>query len=68
MTQWHVLSDECSIVQDEKAGESFSSPSEKEIIESLPLCMRVWNDESNGGGFFLAVIEKNSSQESESSS
>ncbi len=65
MTQWHVLSDECSIVQDEKAGDSFSSPSEKEIIESLPLCMRVWNDESNGGGFFLAVIEKNSSVEPE---
>ncbi len=65
MTQWHVLSDDCSIVQDEKAGDSFSSPPEKEIIDSLPLCMRVWNDESNGGGFFLAVIEKDSSAEPE---
>ncbi|MEK9739348.1 MAG: hypothetical protein VW438_06425, partial [Euryarchaeota archaeon] len=65
MTQWHVLSDDCSIVQDENAGDSFSSPSEKEIIDSLPLCMRVWNDESNGGGFFLAVIEKDSSAEPE---
>ena len=27
--------------------------------------MRVWNDESNGGGFFLAVIEKDSSAEPE---
>ena len=66
MTQWPVLSDECSIVQNEQEEDRFLSPSEKEIIDTLPLCMRVWNDESTAGGFFLAVIEKKSSVETES--
>ena len=65
MTQWPVLSDECSIVQNEQEEDNFLSPSEKEIIDALPLCMRVWNDESTAGGFFLAVIEKKSSVETE---
>ena len=65
MTQWPVLSDECSIVQNEQEEDRFLSPSEKEIIDTLPLCMRVWNDESTAGGFFLAVIEKKSSVEKE---
>ena len=68
MTQWPVLSDECSIVQNEQEEDNFLSPSEKEIIDALPLCMRVWNDESTAGGFFLAVIEKKSSVETESNS
>ena len=66
MTQWPVLSDECSIVQNEQEEDNFLSPSEKELIDALPLCMRVWNDESTAGGFFLAVIEKKSSVETES--
>ena len=65
MTQWPMLSDECSIVQNEQEEDHFLSPSEKEIIDALPLCMRVWNDESTAGGFFLAVIEKKSSVETE---
>ena len=65
MTQWPVLSDECSIVQNEQEEDNFLSPSEKEIIDALPLCMRVWNDESTAGGFFLAVIEKKSSVKTE---
>ena len=68
MTQWPVLSDECSIVQNEQEEDNFLSPSEKEIIDALPLCMRVWNDESTAGGFFLAVIEKKSPVETESNS
>ena len=68
MTQWPVLSDECSIVQNEQEEDNFLSPSEKEIIDALPLCMRVWNDESTAGGFFLAVIEKKSSVETKSNS
>ena len=62
MKKWSLLSDECSIVQDNQAQASFLPPSETEIIDALPLCMRVWNDESKAGGFFLAVIEKQSSQ------
>ena len=60
MKQWPNISDDCSIVQDEDLRDSFHSPSENEIIDVLPLCMRVWNDESEAGGFFLAVIEKHS--------
>ena len=60
MKQWPNISDDCSIVQDEDLRDSFHSPSENEIIDVLPLCMRVWNDESEAGGFFLAVLEKHS--------
>ena len=67
MKKWSLLSDECSIVQDNQVQASFLPPSETEIIDALPLCMRVWNDESKAGGFFLAVIEKQSSQGEEGS-
>lgn len=65
MKQWPVLSEDCSIVQDDDVRDSFLSPSEKDIIDALPLCMRVWNDESMAGGFFLAVIEKQTTSEIE---
>lgn len=58
MNHWPVLSDDCSIVQENENLDCFHPPSESRIVESLPLCMRVWNDQSKAGGFFLAVFEK----------
>tara|TARA_B100000214_G_scaffold87823_1_gene60356 strand:+ start:8082 stop:9719 length:1638 start_codon:yes stop_codon:yes gene_type:complete len=56
MKKWPLIDDNCSIIQDE-IKESFKSPTEKEIQDQLPMCMRVWNDQSGGGGFFLAIFE-----------
>jgi len=56
LKKWPLIDDNCSIIEDD-ARESFKSPQEKEIQNQLPMCMRVWNDQSEGGGFFLAIIE-----------
>jgi len=58
---WPILDDDCSIIENEEIRESFLPPTEVKIAEQLSLCMRVWNDQSQGGGFFLAVIEKSDS-------
>lgn len=63
MNDWPALSDDCSIVQDLEQRESFSPPTEKHIAAALSNCMRVWNDQSRGGGFFLAILDKSSSAE-----
>lgn len=58
MNDWPTLSDECSIVQDAETRKSFLPPAEADIAAALSNCMRVWNDQSGGGGFFLAILEK----------
>ncbi len=60
---WTMLNDDCSIVQNEENCESFLPPTETDIAEQLPLSMRVWNDQSEGGGFFLAILEKSADAE-----
>ena len=35
----------------------FSPPSEPDILAALPACVRVWNDENDSGGFFVALFE-----------
>ena len=61
---WPMLDDNCSIVQNVEDSESFLPPTENDISKQLPLCMRVWNDQSEGGGFFLAILEKSDNVES----
>ncbi len=58
MNDWPSISDDCSIVQDSETRQSFLPPTEADIANVLPNCMRVWNDQSGGGGFFLAILEK----------
>jgi len=58
MNEWPALSDDCSIVQDTEQSETFAPPTESDIAAALPKCMRVWNEQSGGGGFFLAILEK----------
>ncbi len=67
MNDWPAISDECSIVQDAELRESFAPPAEDEIAAALPNCMRVWNDQSGGGGFFLAILEKSAEASSRQS-
>ena len=45
-------------LSDEDFSESMLPPKESETAEQLARCMRVWNDSIEGGGFFLAVLEK----------
>ena len=37
-----------------------SSPDEYEIKEQLPNCLRIWNDDVDAGGFFVAILTKSS--------
>ena len=54
---WPNLNDDGD-PSDEDFPESMMPPKESEISEQLAHCMRVWNDSIDGGGFFLAVLEK----------
>ena len=54
---WPNLNDDGE-PSDEDFPESMMPPKESEISEQLAHCMRVWNDSIDGGGFFLAVLEK----------
>jgi len=54
---WPNLNDDGE-PSDEYFSESMIPPKESEISEQLAHCMRVWNDSIDGGGFFLAVLEK----------
>lgn len=36
---------------------SLSPPKEAEILDALPLCRRIWSDENDSGGFFVAAFE-----------
>ena len=56
-TDWPILDDDCSILEGAEVRESFAPPSDARIVSQLPNCMRVWNDQSGGGGFFLAILE-----------
>ena len=56
-TDWSNLNDDGGL-SDEEFFESMLPPKESEIAEQLARCMRVWNDSIDGGGFFLAVLEK----------
>ncbi len=56
-SDWPNL-DDGGELSDEEVSESMLPPSESAIAEQLAHCMRVWNDSIEGGGFFLAVLEK----------
>ena len=38
-------------------GAELLSPEETEIITALPLCRRIWSDENDSGGFFVAAFK-----------
>ena len=60
MSSWPLLNEDGSISDDSEIEGAMRPPGENWISESLTYCMRVWNDRVEGGGFFVAVLEKSS--------
>ena len=56
-SEWPVLGDD-GRPSDEGFSDSMTPPTEERIFSALPRCMRVWNDQVDAGGFFLAVLER----------
>ena len=63
LTDWPLLNHEGHVIsEDEKLEQihkDFLPPSDDLFRMALPRCIRVWNDENEGSGFFLAVFEQN---------
>jgi|TARA_B100001758_G_scaffold232647_1_gene230167 16S rRNA C967 or C1407 C5-methylase (RsmB/RsmF family) len=58
MTKWPLLNDRGDL-DEESISEEYLLPTKEESVSSqLNDCLRVWNDEIGGGGFFLAVLER----------
>jgi NOL1/NOP2/sun family putative RNA methylase len=63
ITEWPNLNDEGSISDWKQVESSMHPPSENEIKKQLPKCLRIWNDDVDAGGFFVAVFSKSSDYE-----
>ena len=61
--EWPNLDDRGSISDQLELESSMYSPSENKIKKQLPKCLRIWNDDVDAGGFFIAVFLKSSSYE-----
>ena len=58
MTKWPLLNERGGL-DEESTSEEYLLPTKEESVSSqLSDCLRVWNDEIGGGGFFLAVLER----------
>ena len=60
MDQWPTLDEQGRPSDDECVPEFFEPPKEELVSSQIRKCLRVWNDSVGGGGFFLAVFEKDS--------
>lgn len=58
LTEWPPLDDEGELAEGLDVPESMMPPLDEVIRSKLSHCVRVWNDAIEGGGFFLAVLEK----------
>ena len=58
--EWPNLDDNGIISDNINIEKSMSSPDEYEIKEQLPNCLRIWNDDVDAGGFFVAILTKSS--------
>ena len=58
MTNWPLLNDRGELDIESKSEEYLIPTKDKAISSQLNDCLRVWNDEIGGGGFFLAVLER----------
>ncbi|MDB3871593.1 RsmB/NOP family class I SAM-dependent RNA methyltransferase [Euryarchaeota archaeon] len=63
ITEWPNLNDEGSISDWKQVESSMHPPSENEIKKQLPKCLRIWNDDVDAGGFFVAIFSKSSDYE-----
>ena len=58
--QWPNLNDDGMISEKNDFEKSMLSPVEDRIKKQLPNCLRIWNDDVDAGGFFVAVLTKSS--------
>ena len=58
MTNWPLLNDKGELDNESKSEEYLSPTRDMAVSSQLNECLRVWNDEIGGGGFFLAVLER----------
>ncbi len=67
LTEWPILNHDAEIMNNtdtlEQVHEDFKPPSDENLRHSLSRCIRVWNDENNGSGFFLAIFSQNEDNE-----
>jgi len=57
-SEWPRLDDSGEPSEWEPLEENLMPPKDEVIASQLGNCIRVWNDDIGGGGFFLAVLEK----------
>jgi NOL1/NOP2/sun family putative RNA methylase len=58
MIDWPQLDEEGNISKGTESNDSIIPPINNSIKEELKKCLRIWNDDVNAGGFFVAVLEK----------
>ena len=58
MAGWPLLDDNGDLDVQSTHEDYLLAPEDERIASQLRCCLRVWNDEIGGGGFFLAVLEK----------
>ena len=57
MNDWPLLGDDGKPTKDSDMTQ-FGPPEDEDVSAQMSRCLRVWNDSIKGGGFFLAVLEK----------
>ncbi len=58
MANWPLLNDRGELDTESESEEYLLPTKDRTISSQLNDCLRVWNDEIGGGGFFLAVLER----------
>ena len=58
LTNWPLLNDKGELDNESKSEEYLIPTKDMAVSSQLNECLRVWNDEIGGGGFFLAVLER----------
>jgi NOL1/NOP2/sun family putative RNA methylase len=58
MIDWPQLDEEGNISKGTESNDSIIPPINNSIKEELKKCLRIWNDDVNAGGFFVAVLKK----------
>ena len=58
MTDWPQIDDSGRISKSLECVDSMLAPTKNSIKKELSKCLRIWNDDVEAGGFFVAVLEK----------
>jgi 16S rRNA C967 or C1407 C5-methylase (RsmB/RsmF family) len=58
MTDWPQLDDSGEVSKQSEVVNSMLAPSKNSIKKELKKCLRIWNDDVEAGGFFVAILEK----------